>query len=67
MNKFFRALIAGYGAKKLGGGCFSTILIFILIYVALGQCNKQTAHASVTHKKQSTVVIKPAVAKTEKH
>ncbi len=39
MNKLFRALIAGYGAKKLGGGCFGTIVIFILIYLALGQCN----------------------------
>ncbi|WP_026897859.1 hypothetical protein [Daejeonella oryzae] len=42
MNKFFRALIAGYGAKKLGGGCFSTILIFVLIYFLLGQCNKES-------------------------
>lgn len=39
MNKFIRALIAGYGAKKLGGGCLSTILIFIIIYYLLGQCN----------------------------
>jgi hypothetical protein len=39
MNKLFRTLIAGYGAKKLGGGCLTTILIFILIYIALGQCN----------------------------
>jgi hypothetical protein len=39
MNKLFRALIAGYGAKKLGGGCFSTVLIFIVIYYLLGQCN----------------------------
>lgn len=38
MNNFFRALIAGYGAKKLGGGCFSTILVFILLWVLLGQC-----------------------------
>ncbi|HEY8660068.1 MAG TPA: hypothetical protein VIL78_13630 [Hanamia sp.] len=36
MNKLFRGLIAAYGAKKLGGGCISTILIFIIIYVALG-------------------------------
>jgi len=43
MNKFFRALIAGWGAKKLGGGCLSTIVIFILIYVALGQCNETRA------------------------
>ncbi|MGB4774369.1 MAG: hypothetical protein WBP45_04295 [Daejeonella sp.] len=42
MNNFFRTIIAGYGAKKLGGGCFSTILIFIIIYFALGQCNRQS-------------------------
>jgi len=49
MNKFFRALIAGYGAKKLGGGCFSTILIFIIIYWLLGQCNPQ-AHGQSRYK-----------------
>jgi hypothetical protein len=38
MNKLFRGLIAGYGAKKLGGGCLSTILIFIVIWVLLGKC-----------------------------
>ena len=40
MNSFFKTLIAGYGAKKLGGGCFSTILVFIVIYWALGTCNR---------------------------
>lgn len=39
MNNIFRTLIAGYGAKKLGGGCLSTVLIFIVIYYLLGQCN----------------------------
>jgi len=39
MNSIFKGLIAGYGAKKLGGGCFSMVIIFILIWVALGQCN----------------------------
>lgn len=39
MNKLFRALIAGYGAKKLGGGCLGTIVVFIIIYVLLGQVN----------------------------
>lgn len=39
MNNLLRGLIAGYGAKKLGGGCLGTILVFILIWVALGQCN----------------------------
>jgi hypothetical protein len=28
------------GAKKLGGGCFSTIIIFIVIYVLLGNAIK---------------------------
>ena len=40
MPNWLRALIAGYGAKKLGGGCFTTILIFVIIYYALGQCNR---------------------------
>lgn len=40
MPKWLRALIAGYGAKKLGGGCLSTILVFVIIYYALGQCNR---------------------------
>jgi hypothetical protein len=39
MNNIFRALIAGYGAKKLGGGCLGTVLVFIVIWVALGQCS----------------------------
>ena len=40
MNSFFKTIIAGWGAKKLGGGCLSTIIIFVLIYVALGQCSR---------------------------
>ncbi len=38
MNKLVRGLIAGYGAKKLGGGCLSTIVIFVLIWLALENC-----------------------------
>jgi len=38
MQNWLRALIAGYGAKKLGGGCFGTILVFIIIYWMLGHC-----------------------------
>jgi hypothetical protein len=41
MNKFFRAIIAAWGAKKLGGGCLSTIVIFIVIYMLLGKCNQE--------------------------
>ena len=36
MSKLLRGLAAGYGAKKLGGGCFSTILIFIILWWLLG-------------------------------
>lgn len=39
MNNIFRGLIAGFGAKKLGGGCLSTIVIFVVIYLILGECN----------------------------
>ncbi len=50
MNNFLRTIIAGWGAKKLGGGCLSTILVFIIIYWALGNCNSrsvQTRPASI--------------------
>jgi len=32
-----RGIIAGLAAWKLGGGCISTILIFILAYYFLGK------------------------------
>lgn len=47
MNKFFRGIIAAWGAKKLGGGCLSTIIIFILIYSLLGKCNNNPKAAQV--------------------
>jgi hypothetical protein len=36
MSRLLRGLVAGYGAKKLGGGCFTTILIFLLLWWLLG-------------------------------
>lgn len=39
MNGLFKGLIAGYGAKKLGGGIIGTIVVFIVIYMLLGYCN----------------------------
>ena len=36
MSKILRGVVAGYGAKKLGGGCFSTILVFLLLWWLLG-------------------------------
>jgi hypothetical protein len=39
MNGLFKTLIAGFTAKKLGGGCISTILIFVLVYYLLGKCS----------------------------
>ncbi|SMC98308.1 hypothetical protein [Pedobacter nyackensis] len=56
MNKFFRAIIAAWGAKKLGGGCLSTIIIFIVIYMLLGKCNNGTRAA---HQNQQ---VKPVAA-----
>jgi hypothetical protein len=38
MNKLVRGLIAGYGAKKLGGGCLGTIVVFFIIWYALQGC-----------------------------
>jgi len=37
MNSFFKTLIAGYSAKKLGGGCFGMIIVFIIVYWLLGR------------------------------
>jgi hypothetical protein len=36
VSKLLRGLAAGYGAKKLGGGCLTTILVFILLWWLLG-------------------------------
>jgi hypothetical protein len=47
MNKFFRFIIAAWGAKKLGGGCLSTIVIFIIIYTLLGKCNDNPKAATL--------------------
>jgi hypothetical protein len=38
MNNLFRGLIAGFTAKKFGGGCLSTIVIFVIVWVALKNC-----------------------------
>lgn len=37
MNGLFKTLIAGFTAKKLGGGCVTTIIIFIVVYYLLGK------------------------------
>jgi hypothetical protein len=47
MNKFFRFIIAAWGAKKLGGGCLSTIVIFIIIYTLLGKCGNDPKAATI--------------------
>lgn len=36
MNNIFKGLIAGYGAKKIGGGCFGTLIVFVIIWWLLG-------------------------------
>jgi hypothetical protein len=35
MRGLFRGLLAGYGAKKMGGGCISTIIIFLILWFLL--------------------------------
>jgi hypothetical protein len=63
MPNWLRALIAAYGAKKLGGGCFSTILVFVVIYLVLGQCN----HSTVSHAKLNrTPAVRVAKLNTAK-
>jgi len=37
MNGLFKTLIAGFTAKKLGGGCFGFIIVFIIVYWLLGK------------------------------
>jgi len=39
MNNLFRGLLSGLGAWKLGGGCLSTVVIFIVIWILLGKCS----------------------------
>ncbi len=39
MSKLLRGLAAGWGAKKLGGGCLSTIVIFLILWWLLGGVN----------------------------
>ena len=36
MSKLFRGVVAGWGAKKLGGGCFGTIVVFFVLWWLLG-------------------------------
>ncbi len=38
MQNWMRALIAGYGAKKLGGGCLGTVVVFVILWYLLGHC-----------------------------
>ncbi len=39
MKNILRAILAGWGAKKIGGGqcgCIGTIVVFIILYWLLG-------------------------------
>jgi hypothetical protein len=36
MSKLLRGVAAGWGAKKLGGGCFTTIIVFGVLWYLLG-------------------------------
>ncbi len=36
MSKLLRAVAAGWGARKLGGGCFGTVIVFLVLWWLLG-------------------------------
>jgi hypothetical protein len=38
MSNLLRGLVAGWGASRIGGGCLSTIVVFVLLWWLLGQC-----------------------------
>lgn len=66
MNNFFRTIIAAWGAKKLGGGCLSTIVIFIVIYTLLGKCNEPARAAEKAGHIKTQVLSKPSQTVTPK-
>jgi hypothetical protein len=55
MNNLLRGIIAGIGAKKLGGGCFGSIIVFIIIWVALGQCDRTFGKDRVPDNKKNRI------------
>ena len=57
MPDWLKALIAGFTARKLGGGCLSTVLIFILVFYALGHCGHSVqSHANKNNKETKTTL-----------
>jgi len=36
MSGLLKGGLAGYGAMKLGSGCFGTIIVFVIIFWLLG-------------------------------
>ena len=39
VSKLLRGVAAGWGAKKMGGGCLSTVIIFVVLWYLLGHFN----------------------------
>jgi hypothetical protein len=61
MNNFFRALIAGAAARWFGGGCLGTVLVFVLVWAALGYCS----NSSPKFKRSQPVVKEKPVTKAK--
>jgi len=36
VSKLLRGVVAGWGASKWGGGCFGTIIVFLVLWWLLG-------------------------------
>jgi len=59
MPNWLRALIAAYGAKKLGG-CLSAVFFFVGSCIVLGQCNPSAVSSRKTfHRKQGYKQLPP--------
>lgn len=37
MQNWLKTILAGTAAYKWGGGCFGTIIVFVIVYWLLGQ------------------------------
>jgi hypothetical protein len=47
MNNLLRGLIAGYGAKKIGGGCLGTVVVFLINMVGAGKLLERNSRIMV--------------------
>ena len=59
MSKILRTIAAGWGAKKLGGGCISTVIVFIILWWLLSHFGVFKEIRALTAKASVPVSAKP--------